>query len=266
MASSDTLYHYTDSNGLLGILGHMKLWMTHHSFLNDSREIEYGMSLVEKVAKRLKHKLPDDSFAQWQTQFSDGKFFTSDQDYILCFSTQRDQLSQWRAYSDDGTGFCIGFDRKLLEKTAGKLGWCDGPVEVVYKRSAQIKMLEACISDGLIESEVGLLEIWDLLMAECAARFKSDAFSEESEWRMRTLFVDEPESHDKTLSPTMHFRSTKYGIAPYVEFPFPRRALSEIVVGPKSPMRKKHWVLNRLLQSAKITRRIKIRNSTASYR
>ena len=140
MASSDTLFHYTDSNGLLGIFGNLKLWMTHHSFLNDSREIEYGMSLVEKVTKRLKHKLPDESFDNWQSRFENGKFCSSDQDYILCFSKNRDQLSQWRAYSDDGTGFSIGFDRKQLEKTAGKLGWCSGPREVVYKHSAQIKM------------------------------------------------------------------------------------------------------------------------------
>ena len=266
MASYDTLYHYTDSNGLIGILGHMKLWMTHHSFLNDSREIEYGMSLVEKVAKRLKHKLPLDSFEQWQRQFDGGKYCTGDQDYILCFSTNRDQLSQWRAYSDDGTGFAIGFDRKQLVKTAGKLVWCDAPVEDVYKHSAQIEMLETCIKDGLIKSGDGIVETWDLLMDECAGRFKSDAFSEESEWRMKTIFVDDPHSSDKKLSPQMRFRSTKYGIAPYVELPIPKRAVTEIVVGPKSPMRNKHWVLKRLVQSAKIKRRIKIRNSRASYR
>ncbi|WP_416152053.1 DUF2971 domain-containing protein [Pseudomonas sp. Bout1] len=33
-----------------------------------------------------------------------------------CFSKAGDVLSQWRAYADDGQGYAIGFDSKLLKK------------------------------------------------------------------------------------------------------------------------------------------------------
>ena len=38
--------------------------------------------------------------------------------YIACLSAERDQLGQWRAYTQDG-GVSIGFDRLALEQLAG---------------------------------------------------------------------------------------------------------------------------------------------------
>src|SRR5215813_12752099 len=43
-----TLYHYTDSTGLLGITSSQSLWATAAQFSNDPNEAEYGYSLAKR--------------------------------------------------------------------------------------------------------------------------------------------------------------------------------------------------------------------------
>ncbi len=38
----------------------------------------------------------------------------------VCFSEERDLLSQWRGYADNGSGFSITFDKGKLEKAIRK--------------------------------------------------------------------------------------------------------------------------------------------------
>lgn len=45
----------------------------------------------------------------------------SHDNFITCFSSFGDILSQWRAYADDGAGFSIGFKRAELERLLNKL-------------------------------------------------------------------------------------------------------------------------------------------------
>ena len=44
------LYHYTDSNGLLGIMRSRRLWATHSQYLNDASEFLYASSVMKQVA------------------------------------------------------------------------------------------------------------------------------------------------------------------------------------------------------------------------
>jgi hypothetical protein len=49
----DTLYHYTDINGLKGIWEEGNLWATGFRYLNDTSELRLGMALVQsRVATR----------------------------------------------------------------------------------------------------------------------------------------------------------------------------------------------------------------------
>jgi hypothetical protein len=43
------LFHYTDANGLLGILRSRSLWATHFQSLNDTSEMHYAIKPVERV-------------------------------------------------------------------------------------------------------------------------------------------------------------------------------------------------------------------------
>jgi hypothetical protein len=49
----DTLYHYTDINGLKGIWEDGHLWATGSRFLNDTSELRLGVTLIQsRVAQR----------------------------------------------------------------------------------------------------------------------------------------------------------------------------------------------------------------------
>ncbi len=141
-----TLYHYTNWDGLLGILKHTKtLWATHYRFLNDCSEIvlfrdklvsllvpyvrdEYETQIKDKpdVAKRIKEQGGLDGITQHDTEVLVRGFYkaTGDEIYIASFCGEHKGdsyincnglLSQWRGYGLDG-GFAIVFNTQRLEQ------------------------------------------------------------------------------------------------------------------------------------------------------
>src|SRR5690349_17642809 len=50
--ASGTLWHYTTAAGLLAILKSDRLWASSAAMLNDSSEIEYGISLLQERWER----------------------------------------------------------------------------------------------------------------------------------------------------------------------------------------------------------------------
>lgn len=139
----ETLYHYTDSAGLLGILGnpvefdgaprHARygtLWATDARYLNDTKELRFGTKLL---ASELKEQARDpartpavaDRLLELAQTVRAGTFeMTWHKDahpatpFVTCFSSasKGDLLSQWRGYGDGGGGFALGFARSTLTK------------------------------------------------------------------------------------------------------------------------------------------------------
>ena len=138
------LYHYTNEQGLYGILENQCVWATHYKFLNDYSEIElFRKKLIEflypLVLEDYKELIPKYPNAQ---EFISGKgglsavvrhdnelFVNSSYEalsngiYIASFCTEHTDnyinenglLSQWRAYGGDG-GFAIVFKTQVLEE------------------------------------------------------------------------------------------------------------------------------------------------------
>ncbi len=96
------MYHYTDINGLLGIIRDRIIWATDIRYLNDSMEYKYGLERYNQVlnsrSDKDKHIIVPSDYTR----------------YAICFSELADLLSQWRAYSKDGYGYCIGFQSDSL--------------------------------------------------------------------------------------------------------------------------------------------------------
>jgi hypothetical protein len=146
----DILFHYTTSNGLMGILESNKLHATHYRYLNDLSEILHLAPKLKSIATPSVIGLLKDMAGQnprlarfaekhggvsalAQSEVSkmvDGLYRVSFgierkdkflQPYFVCFchhtkgSYERDHglLSQWRAYGQDA-GFAIVFDVKRL--------------------------------------------------------------------------------------------------------------------------------------------------------
>ncbi|MCX2944386.1 hypothetical protein ORG37_14910 [Rahnella perminowiae] len=51
------IFHYTDLNGLKGIIESGSLWATHFSFLNDSNELIHRMNCLENALQYLRVSL-----------------------------------------------------------------------------------------------------------------------------------------------------------------------------------------------------------------
>jgi hypothetical protein len=99
----DTIYHYTNASGLIGILKTRAIWATSHLHLNDGLEFEIA-------AKLFREELEHSSLTEKQHQvFWELIKQMQEPRFILSFSQHRDRLSQWRAYCTGGDGYALGF-------------------------------------------------------------------------------------------------------------------------------------------------------------
>src|SRR6266481_7110439 len=122
MPAPGTLYHYTTQAGLLGIIKCRCLWTTNIFYLNDSREFNYALELARTG---LKERLSGPAARNEQKQFYESALTTLDDVapiipqalslHVGSFSAKGDSLSQWRAYTQNGIGFSLGFDEAYLQ-------------------------------------------------------------------------------------------------------------------------------------------------------
>jgi hypothetical protein len=140
----EKLYHYTNWDGLVGILQSKTLWATHCKFLNDYSEIVFFrnklISLliphVREACEELIKQIPSieqyikqmgglDQVVKHETEvIVDAQYgATGDEIYILSFCGQHENpyinsnglLSQWRGYGTGG-GFALIFNTQKIEE------------------------------------------------------------------------------------------------------------------------------------------------------
>ncbi len=181
-------YHYTGAAGLKGILSTGSLWATNFSFLNDPSEVEYGRELVRKTLKEKKEA--DHSSTRNLLEEIDRCFAEQlpSEVYVSCFTTRRDDLSQWRAYGAPmAPRYCIGFEgfRDLLQYFFSKGATF---AEVVYQESKQRKEIDRILEIALsIIGDYPLDEVTNAAVAyltRLLPQLKSPAYDSEEEWRI----------------------------------------------------------------------------------
>ena len=220
MQDVPVLYHYTDANGLCGIINDNCLWATATQFSNDLTEIEYAASIAQSVIEKTwqgKRNL-----GLWEEFLSDrvrGVFAPPlsafNQPFLFSLCQNGDLLSQWRAYglrSRFSLAFkplwtgesvplrCENSFRTLLRKVIYDPAHQKARLRFILKRL--IKLVKGFPSkptaaeERSIHAEMSLILI--LEMTDWACTFKHRAFSEEQEWRVITFpkfgFLFEAES------------------------------------------------------------------------
>lgn len=238
-----TLYHYTDSSGLLGIISSGQVWATHVSRLNDKTEYNLGLSLAESLALNCPTRLPNLVEKALEEVFSKDT-------YISCFSGSRDLLSQWRAYSGSNVGYCIGFESSEMATTDGRMPILE---KVIYERETAKKVISRLIfeadeylhTEGFGEVEVGyIIGTISGLLNVTACSTKHYTFSEENEYR----FIYQPGSTDLELQ--VKYRDGQFGLTPYVEIDFLEKGklpITSITIGPCEDIESEHRALDHLL-------------------
>ena len=107
--------HYTKSSGLKGIIDNGEIWASNVSFLNDRRELLYGLDAAAKVVKKFASKT---TYADWHKPLDSAIYHLKSgqipNTYAACFCEKSDLLSQWRGYGGSEQGIAITFAREKL--------------------------------------------------------------------------------------------------------------------------------------------------------
>jgi Protein of unknown function (DUF2971) len=125
------LYHYTDGLGLFGILETSSIRLTDYRHLNDPSEIQHGVEITESLIGSLASDVKWPSLcllAVLRHMISPIILSRTWGIFIASFSEDSDELGQWRAYSDNGRGFSIGFSQDVFKN----FSWSDGNFSVRY--------------------------------------------------------------------------------------------------------------------------------------
>jgi hypothetical protein len=220
--------------------------------LNDSREIEYGLSLATDILSQNFEQAASDPERRILESTRERLTKHADEIYVACFSEEPDLLSQWNGYASLGQGYAIGFDAGELSRFKRKFPFVHIALhKVVYQRAQQSEIVHAHLSRTL-STCVGLLrdhpESEDVICSAGSATlsqvlrhkaifFKDDAFQEEREWR--AIYVNDEGSAEGRQR--VEFRVSGGHIVPYLPLDIGPSAqkkswtlpIAEIVLGPR---------------------------------
>jgi hypothetical protein len=113
------LWHYTDANGLIGILKNGQIWATQVTCLNDTLEQRHFGDLVHEAVKACRKQNTDpllEPLFRIADEALETRDFTATGQFVACFSEAEDDLGQWRGYGGGECGYAIGFQSQgILE-------------------------------------------------------------------------------------------------------------------------------------------------------
>lgn len=237
------MFHYTDANGLIGIIGGRSFWATDMRFLNDSMEVEAGIEGVKRLCEDYFEKFKE---SQNPVESASSQFYSvipkfvnenlrSRNLYTVSFSKSEDNLRQWMAYCPPNAGYCIKFNREklLIDAALERERRVVARVQDVEYTSNYLKELISIekiakelkkiteIKNGKEEYLTNLAS--DLLFGSCA--MKNNEFHDEKEIR---LIIQS----NLTKSNLAKFRVKSGVIVPYFEYPVNMDSIEKITIGP----------------------------------
>lgn len=248
----DFLYHYTTTEGLIGIITSGQIWLTNAGFLNDSQEITYGAKRAGLRLRNRAEKLratPNDCETNRHIAEHLEAIATSIESinapgnerfefpYIASFSEERDDLSQWRGYAEGG--YCIAFHREALrtylipagENVIPGIGQNIPILEKVQYGDETESHIEEYVDltiqgltrNGSLEAPQGIdtYHMIKRIIAPALITTKHPAFKAENEWRIHLTDIQ-----------SLSFRASPQGPVPYTQVHFDGPAIAEIMVSP----------------------------------
>lgn len=235
----DELYHYTDAAALKGILGNGTLWASKYQFMNDSKEFLYAVQLGQSIMSNyLEQASSINTRTILRMTLQMMKSVVSRHCFIVSFSKNRDQLSQWRAYGKKG-GYAIRFNfQNLFYYAASKNVRL---LECIYRKEEQEECIHqigsALISDLETTQHPGVsANIFIEKFLLLASIIKHPSFEEEAEWRLVIIG-----KQDIEFAPKQEY------LLPYVNFDLKGASqehynnntycIEEIMVGPNNKQR-----------------------------
>ena len=262
-----TLYHYCSNAAFLSIISTHRIFASEFTLSNDILEGKWIREVVEQYCR------------EKNVPFYDTNTIVGEVDKLtsflgaagICLSEEGDLLSQWRAYSSNGSGISIGFDKSCFGVEGSPLPSLQ---PIIYEATAQKRLIQDRM-DRAIElvgrGAIGSGQTRSLLqtagqseederkqkaldrefLVEVFALFphfytlKNPAFQEEREWRSVTVIIPpnnlnpdaESEGSGWHLN-HMDFRALADRIVPHKEFSLDtglgRPVISDVILGPRN--------------------------------
>jgi hypothetical protein len=225
------IYHYTTSDGLVGILQNSSIWASNYAFMNDPSERIYCINKAKEAIDKVhngRSELVMNMLDKLRTELDGEGILT---EYIASFCEDGDLLSQWRTYAADASGYSVEFDAARL---FWNLAQTASLTKVIYDPKLQIEILtEVCeIIADFVENEFRKIgdtvsTMLDIYASHCVnpiwslcSSMKHEAYSEEKEWRLVFLKSSKNEGAPRIFDEEVHFRTRGSTIVPYVNIPF----------------------------------------------
>jgi hypothetical protein len=263
------VYHYTNIEGLTGILKDCSLWGSDVAYMNDASEYYYADKLIQRAMPALEQQagLAGDVADNLTSFFLQGPTHLSSRAYAACFCESGDLLSQWRAYSKGGIGYAIEIPlEKLITLFAPEANYATiGRIE--YDETRQLDLLKNTITPGMYfprltpgavnQAVAGTLDKYESLdvnrwifnvkfaLIRMRAFLKSWAFHEEREWRIgivNVYFGEEFHTANGLLVPHLPLKLGEPDRLP----------ITRIIVGPNPHPEQAKDSLERYLRSRKM--------------
>ena len=258
----EIVYYYCNPNTFESIIQNRKMWLCDMMKTNDYREIDYVLDDITKATKAdcfLKIMSKEDADLTEKAVVKRIQFYRRYCHWLaICFSSEKDDLGQWRAYGDDGGGFAIGFDTSYLRSITSHQ--CFHFEDIKYGEKAKDNFIKDCVSDlfekirtclnrNSIRSQTGLnnrcldiIKNWGNHLTPQICFYKSEAFSNEKEYRLcytRTILLDDcatimdPNAAPDSMLHHLAISMKNNEVNLRLEKEFPHEAIREIVMGPK---------------------------------
>jgi len=229
-ADGELIYHYCSADAFLSIISSRTARASAHYTMNDWTERNWGYSIFERAINQFQTE-GGKAFVD-QIKINVDRAYSNSVLMLSCYSLDPDVLSQWRAYADDGRGFAIGFDPKLMKKMPAK------QFLVLYVEDEQLRELLGNLKHTFeYEKSIGFrynmqfqVHWFNIGMDLCS--YKNPTFKEEKEIRLAHvsgLLAPEGKSYKfvslgardsegkRVVEPQqIHFRTRDGGIIPYV--------------------------------------------------
>lgn len=240
------LYHYTDANGLIGMLTEGSIWATDYRFLNDKSEIRHTKDLLsELISERLRAGSDELSTKLYGEVLRLQRLESENDIFIFSMSEERDDLSQWRGYARDGLGFTVGFCARSIYETSEPEDAPFGVPRVEYERDRQLDILsrsldeinaefhkQAASAGTRVDHLVNRAASWFSWCADSrAASNKHSSFKMEKEWRLVAL-VPKPDKDNEIKVRSSGLRLVQYIDLKLGEFDGKPLPIKKIGIGP----------------------------------
>jgi hypothetical protein len=269
------LCHYTNARGLEGILKDRELWATNYLHLNDPKEFEFGRDILQDTLRLFRRNAEEESISPCLAKtIEDSATLGPFELYIASFSRNGDDLSQWRAYGDDGRGVCIEFTPYPFANASIPFGGGAVLYGEEYARSRQVALVVQTFQllgqHGVLDefNDIPKGDIEGMPLNEILKPFQ-ECFVWNSLSLKHEAYLGENELRFVVADPDMPIKTRVRGseIVPYIPLKLSLRngGIAQIRLGPAAHPRARDGILH-LLRQYKYSEDIEVSQSTIPYR